>query len=148
MIKNIFLQFIYAFVATLSFSIIFNVKKNHLVVCGFVGSIGWGVYWSLVAFGYSEVFGTFIATVGIATLSYFLAKKRRAPVTVFLIAGIIPLVPGVALYRTMYHLLLMDYDVALGYALLAIQLAGVIAGGIIVSALLPVLIRPKEVYKK
>jgi len=143
-----FLQFLYAFGATISFSVLFNVKKKHLFACGVVGGIGWVLYWVLEKGGYSEVFATFIATLALSTISYFLAKRKKAPVTVFLISGIIPLVPGVTLYRTMYYLLFSEYDLALSYALLTLQLAGVIASGMILSALFPVLIRPKEVYKK
>ncbi|MEG1829077.1 MAG: threonine/serine exporter family protein, partial [Cellulosilyticaceae bacterium] len=98
-----------AFVATLCFSILFNVQKRHLLICALVGAIGWGIYIIGVDLNYSDVLSTFVAALAVAQMSYFLAKKRRAPVTVFLIVGIIPLVPGVGLYRTMYSLLFAEY---------------------------------------
>lgn len=130
-----------AFAATLCFSILFNVQKRHLLICALVGAIGWGIYIIGIDLDYSDVLSTFVAALAVAQMSYFLAKKRRAPVTVFLIAGIIPLVPGVGLYRTMYSLLFAEYNKALEYALGAFQLTGVIAGAIILSALIPLLFR-------
>lgn len=135
------------FVTTLCFSLLFNVSKKHILTCGFVGSLGWGIYTAGEMFDYSTVLSTFVASLVIAQLSYFLAKSKRAPVTVFLIPGIIPLVPGVGLYRTMYSLLFADYNKALEYALLTFQLSGVIAGAIIIAALLPLLFRPKRQKK-
>lgn len=133
-----------AFFATLCFSILFHVPKKHLVVCGAVGALGWGLYTGGILLDYSDVFSSFIGAFAVAESSYFLAKSRCAPVTVFLISGIIPLVPGISLYRTMYHLLFADYRHALDTALAAFQISGVIAGAIILAALLPLLFRPQR----
>ncbi|MGL4797994.1 MAG: threonine/serine exporter family protein [Cellulosilyticaceae bacterium] len=130
-----------AFFATICFSIIFNVRKTHLFMCGLVGSIGWTIYTLGEMYAVSPVLSTFVAAFIVAECSYFLAKSKKAPVTVFLIAGIIPLVPGIGLYRTMYHLLFSEYTAALEAALLTFQLSGVIAGAIILAALLPLLFR-------
>lgn len=141
---NLIVHVISAFVATVGFSILFNVQRRHLMICGLVGAVGWGIYIVGTQMGYSEVLSTFIAAVVVAQSSYSLAKRRRAPVTVFLIAGIIPLVPGVGLYRTMYSLLFEDYTKALEYALVTFQMSGVIASAIILSALTPLLFRSKR----
>lgn len=145
---SLVLQTLYAFITTVGFSIMFNVKRKHLVMCGLVGAIGWATYWFLTYSDFSEILATFLASVIVAEFSYFLSKYRLAPITVFLIPGIIPLVPGIALYRTMYFLLFMSYAEALSYALLTFQLAGVIVGGIMISSLLPALIISKRTCKK
>ncbi|MGL4344534.1 MAG: threonine/serine exporter family protein [Cellulosilyticaceae bacterium] len=141
------MNIISAFVTTVCFSLLFNVSKKHIWICGFVGSIGWGLYTLGELMQYSTVLSTFVASLVISQISYFLAKSRRAPVTVFLIPGIIPLVPGVGLYRTMYSLLFADYTKALEYALVTFQLSGVIAGSIIIAALLPLLFRTSRQKK-
>lgn len=137
----LFINLISSFLATVCFSVIFNVQKKHIVMCGVVGSIGWTIYTLGEMYHVSPVLSTFIAAFVVAELSYLLAKSRQAPVTVFLIAGIIPLVPGIGLYRTMYHLLFSQYVSALESALLTFQLSGVIAGAIILAALIPLLFR-------
>lgn len=141
---HLVLNVVSAFAATLCFSIIFNVQKKHLLICALVGALGWGIYIIGVDLDYSVVLSTFVAALAVAQASYFLAKQRRAPVTVFLIVGIIPLVPGIGLYRTMYSLLFAEYNKALEYALMTFQLTGVIACAIILSALIPLLFRNKR----
>lgn len=136
-----------AFFATLFFSILFNVQKKHLIVCGAVGAIGWGLYTAGELLGYSSVFSTFVGALAVAEASYLLAKTRKAPITVFLISGIIPLVPGIGLYRTMYHLLFADYTRSLESAILTFQLSGVIAGAIILVTILPLLFRSSRQRK-
>ncbi len=133
-----------SFFATLCFSIIFNVKQKHLLLCGIVGSLGWTIYTIGEMQAASPVLSTFLASFAVAELSYFLAKAHRAPVTVFLISGIIPLVPGIGIYRTMYALLFSQYAEAQESGLIAFQMSAVIAGAIILAALLPLLFRKRR----
>lgn len=130
-----------AFISTIGFSIVFHVQRKHLLTCGTVGALGWLVYLVCESKGYSPVLGTFLASLLVTQLSYFLAKKRHTPITIFLITGIIPLVPGLGLYRTMYALLNGDIDQAVQYAILTFETAGVIAGAIVIISLLPALWR-------
>lgn len=133
-----------AFFATIFFAILFNVQKKHIIACGIIGACGWAVYIIGTMQNCSPVLATFFGAYLVAQGSYFLAKYKKAPVTVFLIPGIIPLVPGIGLYRTMYALLFSEYTKALEYALLTFQLSGVIAGAIIIAALLPLLFRSRR----
>lgn len=141
---SLIIHLLSAFIATIGFSILFNVQKKHIIICGLVGAIGWIIYILGVRMAYSDILSTFVAALVVAQSSYFLAKQRKAPVTVFLIAGIIPLVPGVGLYRTMYSLLFAEYTKALEYALVTFQMSAVIAAAIILSALIPLLFRKKR----
>lgn len=130
-----------AFISTIGFSIVFHIQKKHLLICGLVGALGWAIYLWLVALGASTVLASFIAALIVTQASYFLAKYRKTPITVYLIAGIIPLVPGLGLYRTMYAILESDYDLAIEYATLTFEIAGVIAGAIVIISLVPQLWR-------
>lgn len=116
-----------AFISTIGFSIVFHVQKKHLLVCGTVGAIGWFIYLLAIRFNLSDVVATFLASLVVTQLSYTLARKRKTPVTVFLIAGIIPLVPGLGLYRTMSAILESNFNEAINYATLTFELSGVIA---------------------
>lgn len=133
------LSILSAFISTIGFSIVFHVQKKHLLICGAVGAISWTVYLLLNDQGQTSVLASFIATLVITTLSYALAKKRKTPITVFLIAGIIPLVPGLGLYRMMSAFLDENYSLAIDYATLTFEIAGVIAGAIVIVSLLPLL---------
>ena len=130
-----------AFICTIGFAVIFHTQKKHLVTCGLVGAIGWAIYLFIEKLSNDPVIATFIASLVITSVSYLLSKNRKTPITVFLISGIIPLVPGVGLYRTMYALLQLDYSAAADSAALTFQLAGVIAGAIVIISLVPLLWR-------
>lgn len=137
-----------AFMCTIGFSIMFNVEKKHIFICGAVGSIGWLIYLIGQKIGLSDVLATFLATLVITQTSYSLARARKTPITVFLIPGIISLVPGVGLYRTMYAMIEGDFNKALQYAVLTFELAGVIAGAIIIISLFPLIWRKPKRSKK
>jgi uncharacterized membrane protein YjjB (DUF3815 family) len=133
-----------AFISSIGFAIVFHTQKKHLFVCGVVGGAGWFIYLLGEHNGFSPILSTFLASLLVTELSYILAKTNRTPITIFLIVGIIPLVPGVGLYRTMYFLMLMDYTAALEYAILTFELAGVIAGAIVIISLMPQLWRKRS----
>ncbi|OON97874.1 MAG: hypothetical protein ATN36_02330 [Epulopiscium sp. Nele67-Bin005] len=127
-----------SFFATLAYSIVFNVPKNHLLICSAIGSIGWTAYTLCSSyFLYSEATSNFVAALIVSTLATILSRQRFAPVTVFLIPGIIPLVPGYALYKTMYALVIADYSQALNSVLTAFLISGCIAGAITIVTFIP-----------
>ncbi|QEH68499.1 threonine/serine exporter family protein [Cellulosilyticum sp. ST5] len=130
-----------AFISTIGFSIVFHIQKKHLLICGTVGALGWAIYLLLERMGASTVLASFVAALVVTQASYFLSKRRKTPITVFLIAGIIPLVPGLGLYRTMFAILESNYSSAIEYATLTFEIAGVIAGAIVIISLLPLLWR-------
>ena len=143
-----FLSILSAFISTIGFSIFFHVQRKHLIICGLVGALGWTVYLIVESFGGSTVLASFLGTLVVTQASYSLARKRRTPITVFLIAGIIPLVPGLGLYRTMFAILETDYSSAIEYATLTCEIAGVIAGAIVIVSLLPLLWRKPKFRTK
>lgn len=137
-----------AWISTIGFSILFHVRKKHLLICGSVGAAGWAIYLLGEKKGFSSVLSTFLAALLVTQLSYILAKKLKTPITVFLITGILPLVPGLALYRTMYSLMILDYAAAIEYAILTFAIAGVIAGAIVIISVMPFLWRkPSKIGK-
>lgn len=126
------IQIISAFFATISFSIIFNISRYHLVYCGITGAIGWTFY--LITLNYlnqSIVIASFFGAFSIALISQVFAKILKTPVSVFLISGIIPLVPGAGMYKTIYYVISDNYSMAYLYGIETFQIAGVIAIAII-----------------
>lgn len=126
-----------AFIATIGFSIFFHVPRKDLLLCGSIGALGWLVYLLSLDFGTSAIVANFLAALIVSESATLLAKYRKMPVTILLIPGVIPLVPGAAMYQTMYSLLTEDYIDALGYASYAFQASAVIAGAITITTMLP-----------
>lgn len=100
-----FIQVFSAFVATVFFGIMFNIPKKELLYCGFVGAVGWFIYILCLQNGLDTVFASFLSSLVLSIISHILAIYRKNPVTVYQIAGIIPIVPGGLLYTGVFHIL-------------------------------------------
>ena len=83
--------------------------RRHYWTCGFVGAVGWTIYIACTTLGgMTAPMATLIATLPLAALSRFFAIRHKAPITVFLLTGIFPLVPGAGIYYTAYYFLRND----------------------------------------
>ena len=102
-----------AFVSTIAFAIIFHTPRREYLFCGITGGVGWLVYLICMYANLGVVAASFFATVALAWFSRVFAFCRKTPVTVFLITGIFPLVPGAGIYYTGYHLFMSDNSQAL-----------------------------------
>lgn len=121
------IQVVGAFIAVVAFAVIIGVPKKFLVHAGLVGAVGWFVYLLLKPVGLSIVGRMFFAALMVALISHSFARLLKAPVTLFLIAGILPLVPGVGMYRIVYNLITNNNALAGHYMNETIQIAGMIA---------------------
>lgn len=121
------IQILGAFIAVVTLSVVNGVPKKFLMYAGLVGSIGWAVYLALDKQGIGNIMGFFVAALTVALISHSLARILKAPVTIFLISGIIPLVPGTSLYKTVYNIIMNDSVLANYYFVETYQVAGVIA---------------------
>ncbi len=101
-------QVLVAGVGTLSFAIVFCVPKDQYLACGITGAVGWLVYSLMMVVQPSTVIATLVAAVPLTLLSRIFAITRKAPVTVFLLCGIFPLVPGAGIYYTAYNFIQGD----------------------------------------
>ena len=70
-----------------------------------------------------------LATIAVAVLSEIFARLYKTPATVFLIIGIIPLVPGGGIYYTMEALINGDLPLFVRYGMETAASAGAIAVG-------------------
>ena len=98
----IFLEMFVAFAATMAFAVIFNVSRSELIFCGIAGLVAEGVYLFTLRISDETALAIFVASIAVTVLSRILANVRRMPVTVYLISGIISLVPGAGMYNTVY----------------------------------------------
>ena len=82
---------------------------------------------------HSTLQATFFSILAMAFLSHILARIKKAPVTVFLIAGILPTVPGAGIYRTVYYLIQGDQALSTHYLISTLHTAGAIALAIFIT---------------
>lgn len=122
-----------AFLAVLSFGILLEVPKKHMLKAGAVGTTCWLVYLLLIRQEFTVIMATFLASLVISVLGHIGARVFKAPVTVFLIPGIFPLVPGASIYRCVAYLIQSDMQLANHYLTEAIQISGAIALAIFIT---------------
>ena len=121
-----------AFVGTIAFALLFGVPRKYFISCGFIGGAGWLLYEALMAYaGATATEATFFATVLVILLSRMRAVRERCPVTVFLISGIFPLVPGAGIYWTSYYLVTGQMRLAASSGFAAVKAAIAIVLGIV-----------------
>ncbi|MFI3209786.1 MAG: threonine/serine exporter family protein [Peptostreptococcaceae bacterium] len=125
-------NFLYSFMATLCFSIHWHVPKNSLIPSGVNGAISWTIYKILISYTSNIILSNFIAAFVVSFISEILARKLKQPAIVFVIPGIIPLVPGLSMYNTTLNLIQQDYDLAISTGANVIFIGGSIALGVLI----------------
>lgn len=132
------LQFAVAAVATISFGVTFQVPRRHYLPCGLTGAVGWLVY--LLAGGplaLSAPIATLLAALPLTFCARAFAIRHRAPMTVFLLCGIFPLVPGAGIYYTAYYFLRNNRQLFVSRGVETIKIALALALGIALVGSLP-----------
>ncbi|OQP00766.1 threonine/serine exporter family protein [Geobacillus sp. 44B] len=137
-------QLLLSFIASALFGMIFNIPKKLLINSGFVGMVGWMVYFFFAEYHLNNVLATFIAAFFVALLSNLFARLYKTPATIFSVSGIIPLVPGGTAFEAMRHVVLNDYNAAISLAAKAFMISGAIAMGLIFSEVVNQLIKRRR----
>ena len=125
-----------AVAGTVSFSLLFGVPTQYYPYCGAIGGAGWLVY-SLLEPVSTAPTSALLATIVVILLSRFFAVRERCPVTIFLISGIFPLVPGAGVYWTAYYIVTDQLDLASRTGFMALKVAVAIVLGIVFVFELP-----------
>lgn len=109
---HIILELLYCFIATLFFALIMNAPKKTLVRSSLAAAIGYIIYDYFVSRGFTMV-GFLFGTTVIAILGEIFARKLKMPATIFIFPAIIPIVPGLGLYKTILAFVQDDLSLAL-----------------------------------
>ena len=127
---HLLIQTCAAAMATVGFSLLFGVPLRYYPSCALIGGVSWLAY--LLLLPYSSVsIATFAATVIVILMSRWFAVRKRCPVTIFLISGIIPLVPGAGIYRAAYYAVTDQLYLAAQTGFDALKMAVAIVLGIV-----------------
>ena len=130
--SDLLLQFIYALFATCGFAIIFNVPRMAIPICMIIGGMAWSCYQVCIYYNASAVIGCFIAACLVGFLSDICARVFKEAATIFIIPGMISLVPGYNIFYTMEALLGNNLADAAKVGSQTLLMAGAIAAGLLV----------------
>ena len=125
-------QLIAAFLGTVSFAALFGVPRKYYLDAGICGTIGWLFYLVFsryTAMSPAEV--VFCATALVTLTALMQSTGRKCPITVFLICGIFPLVPGAGIFWTSYNIVSNHLSDALQTGFGALKATVAIAFGIL-----------------
>lgn len=139
---------IYALLATLGFGVLFNIKGKNLIFASLGGAITWFIYLLSLKLNTSIMIALFLAALGAGIYSEILARILKAPVTIFSICSVIPLVPGGGMYYTMLASVQGDINKFLNTGLDTLASAGAIAVGILLASFFTKLILVIKLTRK
>ena len=128
---DIFIQLITAFFGALGFSLFFHVSKNKLFMASVGGLISWTCYIICSRLQLSDTISFFIASAVSTIYAEFMARKYKAPATVFIVPATIPMIPGGHLYQTFVYALQQDWKAFFQEGLVTLLLAVAISCGIL-----------------
>ena len=130
-------QFGAAIVATICFAVAFQAPRRHFLSCGLTGAVGWLVYILCTAAGLTPPAATLVAALPLTGLARFFAIAHKAPITLFLLCGIFPLVPGAGIYYTAYYLLQGEQALFAAKGVETLKVAVALALGIAIVCSIP-----------
>lgn len=87
----------------IGFAGLFHIPRRHYLDCGIVGAVAWLVYGLMLLVQPSTVVASLVAAVPLTLVARWFAVRQKAPVTIFMVCGIFPLVPGAGIYYTALH---------------------------------------------
>lgn len=138
MIQMLFVNIFCSFAGTIAYAVLYNIPKRFYLCCGLTGTAGWLVY-VLVTSGFqaSAAVGSFLGTLAVVLISRMLTVRMKCPITIFLISGIFPLVPGAGVYFTAYYLVTNQLALAAQRGLDSVKIAFGIVLGIVFIVSIP-----------
>ena len=107
--------------------------RRTLPAAGAAGALGWGAFRGLSDLGLDPALATAVAAVLVGAGAYVFAHRQKASPLIYVAAGIIPLLPGLTIYRGM--LLIADGNTGMGLVLLsqATTMGLALAAGVILG---------------
>ncbi|GAX88647.1 threonine/serine exporter family protein [Effusibacillus lacus] len=138
------IQPVLGFIATIAFAIIYNVPKQALIPAGIIGAGALMIRHWAEQFGLNPVAGVFMGAFFVSVSSEVLARIQKLPGTVFIVSGILMLVPGMSALNTMRAFVQADYATGIANATQTLLMAGGVAAGLVLAGALVRMDRRKQ----
>ena len=119
-----------------AFALIFKTDKRHLPMVSISGFVTYLVYHTVSFFGGGFFVASFASTLFAAVFGEVCARVFRAPTILYLVTGLIPIVPGGEAYYAMRYLLERNTAMASAKLLSTGSVALGIASGIVLVSII------------
>ena len=90
-----------AFFGSIGFAMLVHAPLRSLFPCGVIAALSYLLYWVLAFLGISDALAVFAGALFGSLSGQWFARRMKMIGTVFLMSSIVPVVPGLGLYRTM-----------------------------------------------
>ena len=142
-------DFVACFGATIFYCIIMQLPKKALWISSLSSALTYIVYRVVFLSITSEYVGYLAASCFAALSAEILARACKMPATIFIFPAVIPLVPGLGLYRTMLCLVRSDMSGFASEGTKALIISGIIAVTVaVVNAFFRSILKRKTTPKK
>jgi uncharacterized membrane protein YjjB (DUF3815 family) len=126
-----------AAIISAAFGILFNVPGKKLIWCAINGALGFATLSILTYYGVSGYISIFFASAIMAIFAEVTARIQKIPTPLFLVAALIPIVPGGRIFQFVLYLLQGARDDATSMGISAlIETGGIAIGVIFISSLI------------
>ena len=115
---------------TYGFAIFMHAPHRAWLPASLIGGLAYALYWALLQLSVYEPLAIFISALLGSVLGQYCARRMRMIATIFLLLSMIPLVPGLGLYRCLHYLALEQYDAGIDAGVRAMMSIVMIAFGL------------------
>lgn len=104
MILQGLIKLVSSFIGTLGFAIFMHAPRKAWLPASAIGGCVYLLYWAMLQLGMYEPLAIFIGALLGSILGQYCARRMQMIATIFVLLSMIPLVPGLGLYRCMHFL--------------------------------------------
>ena len=142
------IQLITSFITSVFFSIVFRINRRHLLNAGVCGLLTFAAYYAVNLLTASVFWAAFISSVVAALFAETHARIGKAPTIVMLMPGVVPIVPGGYLYRSVRDIVCGTMQSALSNLGTAAAISLGVAGGVVSLTILYSIINDYIIKRK
>ncbi len=143
LIFKMFIESVFASIASVGFAMVFNVPKHTLIYCAFGGAITYIARTMFLHVGLGIEISTFLASTFIGIVALKWSRKYLIPRPVYTVASIIPMIPGTYAFAAMISLVDMNshgvtpelINIFIQNGLKAVSILGAISFGLALPSL-------------
>lgn len=128
--SDFLLPCLWAFLAFVGFTFIYNIHGWGKLICGLGGALGWLIY----LMGDQTLPAAFFAAAACGVFSEVMARLRRCPASGYLFVALLPLVPGGGVYYTMSYCVRGDQALFLTTLMNTLGMAAALAVGAMLAS--------------
>lgn len=128
------LAFTFSFFATASFAWFFYITRYDILWAALLGALGWTVYLYISKNFGNPLSAYMLGSLVVGLLAELFAVIFKKPATIYIVPGIIPLVPGGGMYETMLMAVLGNGEATSSTGFRTLSAAAAIAVGIALAS--------------